>query len=214
MTAVIVSTASRPGYTLVASGADRLCGRRPDLDHGECRRRQFGRANFIMQARASFRVWSLATAMATAHKTAANRVSPASPSAVTTGLILRRVSGQLSLHGCRARRLHPLRYCAEAGYVSVGQTSRMVDVVNSSSAQANFALLKPGRHQGVVFEDRSSSGTGYRRPGVGGVTINATTGRALPPATTEATAASVSAGAYALCQRAIWLFPSARPAAR
>jgi hypothetical protein len=87
-----------------------------------------------------------------------------------------------------------------AGYVSVGQTSRMVDVVNGSAAQANFALQAQGVIQGVVFEDRNGNGEqDSGEPGVGGVAINRDDG---PSATTSDDGSyrfsNVNAGAYTL----------------
>ncbi|MCB0023495.1 MAG: hypothetical protein KDD91_10725, partial [Caldilinea sp.] len=55
-----------------------------------------------------------------------------------------------------------------AGYVSSGQTSRVVNVASGGSAQANFAVQAQGVIQGVVFDDRNGNGAqDSGEPGVG-----------------------------------------------
>jgi hypothetical protein len=64
-----------------------------------------------------------------------------------------------------------------AGYISVGQTSRTVNVASGGSAQANFAVQAQGVIQGVVFDDRNGNNeqdTG--EPGVGGVVVSQSSG--------------------------------------
>ncbi|MCW5845457.1 MAG: carboxypeptidase regulatory-like domain-containing protein, partial [Caldilinea sp.] len=64
-----------------------------------------------------------------------------------------------------------------AGYVSVGQTSSVVNVASGGSAQANFALQAQGVIQGVVFDDRNgNSEQDSGEPGVGGVVISQSNG--------------------------------------
>ena len=64
-----------------------------------------------------------------------------------------------------------------AGYISVGQTNRSVNVASGGSAQANFAVQAQGVIQGVVFDDRNGNNEqDSGEPGVGGVVVSQSNG--------------------------------------